>query len=93
MEEVTREMSRMGILTTDSTCKFHRRFSCPEKFTEIEILLHGEIASCLNYPLSFPLVPQLKLISSSSEFPECFIYILLMVLSTFCCSYLYKHLV
>lgn len=75
------------------TYKFCRRFSFPENFTEIEMLVHGEVASCLNYSLSlsFPQVPQLKFISSSSELPECFIYILLMVLSTFCCSS-YMHM-
>lgn len=76
-----------------STCKFYRRFRHPEKFTNTEMLAHGEIASCLNYLLlpSFPQVPPMKLISSFSEFPECFIYLLLLYAVAICTHTLYKY--
>lgn len=54
------------------------------------------LASPLNYSssLSFPWVPQLKLISSSSVLQEYFTvsFLWYIMLSTFCCSYLYTHI-
>lgn len=76
-----------------STCKFHRRFRHPEKFTNTEMLAHSETASCLNCLLSpsFSLAPPLKLIPSFSEFPECLIYLLLLYAVAICTYMLYKY--
>lgn len=72
-----------------SACKFHRRFRLPEKFMNTEMLAHGEISSCLNYLLSpsFPQFPPLKSISFFSEFPECFICLLLLFYAVAICMH------